>query len=177
MRATIVLSLILATATTGCNEPRYRNRTLSSWAYDLDQADDYKRSAGCEALATRDLIHVVAVDAAGNLSTPTRPSQVTATLRVGQETCLNTRQQTLLASAYAGRDLQAVSPGHLLAAGRVEGDPVPLEAADGIGLMTTGSAVDAAVATAAAVTTVNWPPAAGRCLAPSTGSRMAGPAK
>jgi len=44
--ATVALGLGLA----ACNEPRYQNRTLSSWMHDLGADEDYKRRAACEAI-------------------------------------------------------------------------------------------------------------------------------
>ena len=48
MRRTVCFLLILAAA--GCNEPMYQGRSLSSWMYDLDAEDDYKRRAAAEAM-------------------------------------------------------------------------------------------------------------------------------
>ncbi|MCK5689558.1 HEAT repeat domain-containing protein, partial [Myxococcota bacterium] len=44
------LILVLSFVATGCNQPRYQGRTLSSWMTDLDDDTDYKRRHACEAI-------------------------------------------------------------------------------------------------------------------------------
>lgn len=45
------LLFVLLWAVAACDDVSYGGRTLSSWKYDLDADDDYKRRAACEALA------------------------------------------------------------------------------------------------------------------------------
>ena len=49
MRILTIILLVGATSA-ACNEPKYQNRPLSAWSYDLDSDRDYERRAGCEAL-------------------------------------------------------------------------------------------------------------------------------
>ncbi len=44
------LILVLSFMATGCNQPRYQGRTLSSWTHDLKSDTDFKRRQACEAI-------------------------------------------------------------------------------------------------------------------------------
>ncbi len=42
--------ILFALGAAACDEPTYLNRTLSSWEYDLESDQDYKRRGACEAI-------------------------------------------------------------------------------------------------------------------------------